>query len=212
MADISVRLRDALVADLVDEAVALKWDEEVERLTHDRIKEDYEVAAHLGRLLGFHTIAGPGDIKATLMSLVPELQRMLRDWPLPEDGKSVDILARQACRDLSPNEVYATLLAGPARWRRDALRCTVDGLSEQLAPILLRGFTSSLNEMLRRWAALDVPKLYLKWQNDKKTRDEKARKAERAARAALTPEERRRKREDDAKIRSGYFTPPGRTT
>jgi hypothetical protein len=208
MVDISRRLRDALVADLVaDEDDPA----EVDRLTRARIKDADEVRRHLGRQLGFWYIDGSGDIHATLQTLVPELERMLSAWPLPEDGRQAANLAQLACKDLNDYEVYATLLAGPSRWRKLAVNCTVDDLPDRLKVVLLSGFTASLNELLARWTSWDVPKLYGKWRDAKVEREHVEMEARRAATAQLSPEERQRIRADKAKVYGGIYTPPGKT-
>src|SRR6266511_284978 len=110
---LSPRLRNALVADLVEKAVP----DEVDRWLLARLPE-HEWVEHLARQLGFRTTDGPGGIHDTLMLCIPELDRMLREWPLPSDGKASYALARAATKSLTSLESYATLLVGPGKWRR----------------------------------------------------------------------------------------------
>ncbi len=163
---LSPRLRNALVADLIQDAdpaegdrlILAKWDE-------------HEATDHLARQLGFRVLCD-GDLHDTLAVLLPEIDRLLRQWPLPKDGKACSALVKVATKSLAPIEVYAALLSGPSTWRRQTLRadCTVSGLEKQLLMILQRGLSSRLNEMFGRWDAWDVRQLRDRWEEAKKRR------------------------------------------
>lgn len=207
--EISPRLHDALVADLVQEAIAEGDREEVETLMREPIRDEHEVTRHLRRQLDISEIEGSG-IHDTLWTLKPELEGLLHEWPPNQDGKAGDVLAQLACKNLGDYEVYATLLAGPTRWRaKGKVDCHVENLPANLLPILQRGLAASLNGMLGRWTRWDVRRLRARVHEERRISEA----AEQKARLAqTTPEVRRRKREDDRKQWANPFTRPGRIT
>ncbi len=219
MAEISHWLQNALVADLVEQAQQDHDFYEVHDLIYVPIKDEREVTGHLARHLGFRDLSVYNEaagLHATLLALVPELERLLKARPLPEDGKDAEALAQLVCRDLSPVETYATLLAGPPRWRgRRVSAGVIDSLPAQLAPVLVREFAASLNDLFARWRTLNVPGLFRKWKADEDARQERERVAALEARTERTTDlseaeraERRREREDRMKQRTGMgFTP-----
>jgi hypothetical protein len=209
--EISNWLHNALIADLVERAHADDDYREADRLIHERMEDEHEVTLHLALQLRLDAwnLDGPSDLHATLVTLVPVLQRALNEWPLPEDGKTANELAQLACKNLSDYEVYASLLDGPAKWRRAQIGGgSVEKLADQMRPILLREFTSSLNEMLERWRKLDLPKLYGRWMEAKRVHE----LAERQARQQLSSEVRQRRRADVMKQYGKPYVPPGKTT
>src|SRR5574341_628263 len=103
---LSPRLRNALIADLLENADPADGD----RLLLESRWDERTATDHLGRQLGFRTPCNT-DLHDTLVVILPEIDRMLREWPLPRDGKACGELAAVATKSLRPVETYAALLA-----------------------------------------------------------------------------------------------------
>lgn len=99
-----------------------------------------------------------GGVHDTLMVLIPELDRLLRDWPLNTESRTCRMLARAATRSLNDVDVYATLLAGPPAWRRSPVGadCKVERLVVHLRDTLERALAADLSQMLQKWSDWDV--------------------------------------------------------
>jgi hypothetical protein len=211
-ARISGRLRNALVADLTDEEADLV---EVDRLLTESMGER-DWTEHLGRQLGFRTMHSVGDVHATLMVLIPELDRLLRNWPLPEDGKAVGVLALAATKSLPPLEAYATLLDGPGGWHASLhFDSSFEGLGACFREALERGLRASLNDMFGRWTRWNIPKMRERWLEAKKRQAEEVSEVDLIERRR-TAEQRRQRlqetKEERAKWRTAAsFQAPGRT-
>ncbi len=209
--DISRRLHDALIADSVEDA----GDDEawIDQLLRWSAKDPRDVTEHLARQLGFSAFAMTDDavdLHETLFPLVTELDDILkRRWPLPPESKAASELAQLACRHLGGLATYATFRHGPERWKRERIGATTVGaLDLALQPLLLRCFTTSLNELLARWQRWDVLGLRERWKRERTERDEAAWEARKTERAGSSPQERARKRAERLKLSGGYnFTP-----
>jgi len=205
----SPRLHNALIADLLQDAEENEGDELLLR----KFADEYEWTEHLGRQLGVRT-DGPGGVHDTLMFLLPELDRMLSEWPIPTEGKGCDVLAREATKSLSPLEAYATLLAGPKKWRKASIDApsTVEGLATRLRTILERSLASALRGVLADWNSWDVRRLRDRWEEAKRRRAELNAQADTQSavpgrtRPEESPEDRRRWRQ------AASYRAPGRVT
>jgi hypothetical protein len=199
---ISWRLQHALVADEVVEDLSTEADELLEK----RIVDQTEWTEHLGRQLDIKTY-GRGDVHSTLLTLIPLLDELVRAWPPGHDPAVCRRLAEEACKNLSPFELYATLLAGPARWRtrKIAPGCTVDRLPVHLKPILEAALAAELDLMLGKWVQWDIPKIKERRKEALKASEKIPVKAERAP----TPRVRPPRGETDHL--KDLFVPRGRT-
>jgi hypothetical protein len=209
---LSPRLKDALIADLLQDAD----DDLGDQLLLERFRDEYEWTEHLKRQLGLRA-HGAGDVHETLKVLLPELGRLLREWPLPTDGKACRSLAEVATKSLLPVETYATLLSGPRRWRKPVLGqdVSVEHLDGRLRVVLQRALATSLNDMLGRWTAWEIPRLRQRWREAKARQSESREEVDETERAAARAERQRalrETREDRARWRRACYTPPGRTT
>jgi len=153
---ISWRLQHALVAYLVTEDLSPEADELLDKRMVDRT----EWTEHLGQQLDIKT-HGRGDVHSTLLTLIPLLEELVTAWPPAHDPSVCKRLAQEACKNLSPFELYATLLAGPARWRTRKIEagCTVDRLPVHLKPILEASLAAELDLMLGKWLQWDIPRI-----------------------------------------------------
>ena len=205
---ISRRLKDALVADLVFDDL----DEEGGRWLRQPIGDEYEWTMDLGRQLGMTHTHGPGGIHDTLMLMIPEIDNMLRAWPPPQMPEALQPLTHEATKNLSAIELYATLLAGPGRWRRRTITCTIENLPRQLQPTLERELATELSRVFTKWVNWDIPRLKERRQELRKAAEEDA-AAEASARASRSLRTRptRKELEDRRGDPSGFFQPPGRT-
>lgn len=151
---ISGRLRDALVADLVLEDLSSDY------WVTTRLHEEWEWTEHLGRQLGLN-MAGPGGLHETLLLMIPEIDDRLRgSWPPQQDIAWCRALAHEATKNLTPTEVYATFLSGPAQWKREKVNdCTVGKLHAHLQPRLEVCLAGELNRVLGDWVKWDVHRL-----------------------------------------------------
>jgi hypothetical protein len=209
---ISPRLKDALMADrIMTDEDQPDW----EWMDHE-MKNPEEWTRHLGRQMGMiesgdeYWQAGAHD---TLILLIPELDRIVGNWPPPTEATEFEQLAHVATKDLSPLELYSTLLAGPPRWRRAKLHSnrSVDQLPEELQPVLEREFASSLAAMVARWSRWDIRTFSARRKEERaavRARDEAEHEAAAQARRA---ELRERKLTDRVKEHEGYFQPLGKT-
>jgi len=205
---ITRRLRDALVADLV----VRELDEEGEYWLTAKL-EPRDWTRHLARQLGIAGTDGPGGIHDTLLVIVREVDRLIgRLRPTDELEEVCKELAHEATKNLQPLEVYATLLAGPSRWRQKKIEagCRVASLSGQLRPILERELANELRRVLGEWAKLDFRKLG--------EQREEAIKAARAnagagakATASTSPRQPQTARDRADRLKMRPFQPPGRT-
>ncbi len=202
---ISGRMKNALVADLV-----LADPENGDEWLVSPMRDEYEWTEHFGRQLGMRRTYGPGGIHDTLMVLVVEVDEWLRTWPPKPDPKSVQTLAHQATKFLTPVEVYATLLAGPGRWGQARIDegCRLDRLGAHMQPMLEKALASEINRLLDDWVKWDIRKL-------RERRDE-ALKALRAAQPKAVPERPpripyQRPTGKERAERLKHYHPPGRT-
>ena len=153
---ITRRLRDALVADLV----LGELDESGEYWLTAKL-EPRDWTHHLARQLGVD-MEGPGGIHDTLLLIVREVDRLIGTLrPTDQLEEICKELAHEATKNLQPLDVYATLLAGPARWRQKKIEagCRIANLPGQLQPILERELATELRRVLGEWAKLDFRKL-----------------------------------------------------
>jgi len=209
---ISSRLRNALVADLVESEQDVS---EVDRLLTQRMDEG-DWTDHLARQLGFRSTHGVANVHDTLMVLIPELDRLLRTWPLPVDGKAVATLAREATKSLTPLEAYATLLVGPGAWHSSLrLACSFEGLGGHFREAIERGLRSTLSDLLRRWNRWDIPRMRERWQEARRRqegRDDEERATDRARSAERRRARLQETKEDRERFRAAAsYQPPGRT-
>jgi hypothetical protein len=204
---ISPRLRDALVADLMEEA-----DEEVADwlLSERRRNDEHECTEDLARQLGFRQTYGP-VVHDVLMFMLPELDRLLRQWPLPQDNKECAFIVKHATSALRPGETLSLLIAGPPSWSRGPLPegATYASLPRHCESVAVKGLTASLRGVLDRWDTWNVPALHVQWNE--------ARFRKRAQSTAPTPPvseaERAQRRADRNRFnRTAGWVPPGRTT
>ena len=216
------RLKNALMADLVVDA---DLDEGDRLLLKGVGNSEHDWTDHLGRQLGLETRyyreAGIAGIHDTLMVLIPELDRMLQQWPPATDNGACSVLARAATQGLSDLEVYATLLAGSTAWRHSTVGadCRVENLASHLRTTIERALAADLSQMLQRWVAWDVLRLrdrgqHAKLQADTAEAERKVKQRERARHAAEAAPKRTRIPPppdiSSAKRLAGYYQPPGR--
>jgi hypothetical protein len=201
---ISERFKDALVADYVVED-----GDDLKEARRD-LKDERDWTWHLGRQLGFTDTYGPGGIHHTLMQVIYELEPLLRNWPLPADGRDCNDIANSATKSLTPVEVYATLTAGPKTWRKDDVPAKFSDLDSYFRTALRKGLAAALRALFLRWNEWDVPRLNVRSQEAQARRHAAAVTAKKAT---LTPQEQLQARRDRQKWRDGAsYRPPGRTT
>ncbi len=199
---ISGRFHDALLADLVVEEPDLGW-------LKEPIREPYEVVRHLARQLGLRDSSDVAGLDATLLFIAQELEALLRgSWPPSHDLQTCRSLVHEAVKHLHPSEVYATLNAGPAEWRKNALRpdSTVQSLRTQLPPILERAMTTAVSRMIGRWVTWDVPALHRR----NGTAVDRVVIDVRTGQTSRTPYQRATGRDRQDRLDAPYV-PPGRT-
>jgi hypothetical protein len=197
---ISPRLRNALVADKVagcDDA------EEGDRHLLRTSSDCSEWTAHLARQLGMgEHLYLPDDVHATLMVVIGELDRVLRDPALLRSTTEPREIAEAATRHLGAEEAEAMLLLGPESWRRDA----EDQPSSTLRARANRALSSALARLFQQWDEWDVVRLVERWHEAQALRTEKIRKEKIKA-----EEERRRRRVAAMKpkrVRGKLIPPP----
>ena len=204
---ITRRLRDALVADLV----LGELDEEGEYWLTAKL-EPRDWTHHLARQLGIDRTDGPGGIHDTLLVIVREIDRLIGSLrPTDEVEEICKDLAHEATKNLQPLEVYATLLAGPSRWRQKKIEagCKIANLPGQLRPILERELANELRRVLGEWAKLDFRKLgEQREQAIKAARAEADTGAKTTASSGLRQPQTTQDRADRLKLRP--FQPPGK--
>ena len=205
---ISPRLRNALVADLVVEDLSDEGDELLLRPLHDPM----EWTEHFGRQLGMHTTYGTGGVHDTLLLILREVEDLIRAWPIRHDVGLCRALAHEATKHLGPLELYATLLAGPARWRNAKIEpgCKIDRLPGRLQPILEKALAAELNRVLAKWDQWDIRKL--RERRSAAIQEAKAAQARAGAEAAgpRVPYQRPTGRDRIDRLTPPY-QPPGRT-
>lgn len=201
---ISGRLKDALVADYVVED-----GDDLEDARRD-LKDERDWTCHLGRQLGFTDTYGPGGIHDTLMQVILQLEPLLRNWPLPADGRDCNDIAESATKSLTPAEAYATLRAGPKTWRKDDVPPRFSDLDSYFRAALRKGLAAALRSLFARWNDWDVRRLYVRSQEAQARRQAAAVSEQKET---LTPQERLQARRDRQRWREGAnYRPPGRTT
>jgi hypothetical protein len=209
--NISGRLKTALVADM---AMADLSEENTRWMTVP-VRGPRDWTGHLARQLGVQELEQDSDnVHYTLMVVIPELDKMLREWPPPTDPDPYVVLARAATKNLQARLVYDLLLVGPPAWRdRTIDGGRVESLRARLQYVLEQALASDLQQVVARWDDWDVREL-------KKRRDEAVqarRKAEEAELEAVKEQSRAarkppsRKELADRIPRQGWFVPPGRT-
>lgn len=211
---ISRLLKNALVADRVMED--LDEEDEDEDWLMQPLNDPHEWTENLGRQLGMkdywmYREAGAHD---TLMLIIPVVEQLVTERPLTSDTSVFKQLAHEATKSLSSMELYATLLAGPPRWRQAKIGvdCKVERLPDHLKPILEKALAGELSRMFEQWTRWDIRNLEQRRKEALEIRRERAKAEAEAAR----PKTVRRKPSaqelaDRAKERGGFFTPPGRT-
>ena len=200
----SPRLKNALVADLVFENL----DQSGDHYLTDPLNDEYDWTEHFGRQLGLVRTWGDGGIHDTLIFILQQVDDLLRTWPPPQSPEDCRPLIEAATRSLTPIEVWDTLLAGPAKWRKGKIpEGTVERLPERLRPVLDRELAASLSQVLTTWVEWDIRKLRERRQEAMKAAEDKARAEARAA----APPRRRPTRKEIEDNRVVPFDPPGRT-
>jgi hypothetical protein len=159
---VSRLLKNALVADLVMEATS----QECDYLLTEPQNDDREWTNNLGRQLEMDThgkMWEVGGVHATLSFLVRMIDTdLMSPWRPPHELVLCQELAHEATKHLGGFEMYATLLAGPTRWRRAGkirAGCPVENLPIQLQPILKNALGSQLHGVLGNWQRWDIRKL-----------------------------------------------------
>lgn len=204
---ISPRLKQALVADLVMEDLSRDADHWLVDLPRD----ESEWTEHLARQLGIARSSSGGGIHDTLLTIVWELDELLdAPWPPVHDSTVCRQIAHEATKHLSALEIHTTLLAGPAQWKRERIEagCKIERLAGHMQPLLEKGIAAELNRVIARWTEWDIRQL-------RDRRREALDAARNLSAAAETPVQRvpyrrptGRERFDRLKPR---YQPPGRT-
>ncbi|MGP8064506.1 MAG: hypothetical protein ACLP5O_18420 [Acidimicrobiales bacterium] len=208
----SPRLKQALVADLVMQ----EDDRSNDHLLTDRMNDNHELTENLARQLSL-TYYSPAGIHDTLLVVIVLIDELLRGvWPPPHTPEDCQPIAVAATKNLDGYEVYATLLAGPGRWRNRRIQdgVTVSSLPATLKPILATELATELSQMFSRWVQWDI--------RDLRGRRDEAIKAKQAAEAEQREAERKarpaRKRPTPAEIAArrqdnpvASYQPKGRT-
>jgi len=204
---ISPRLRDALVADLMEEA------DEEERdwlLSDKRRRDEHECTEDLARQLGFQRTYDP-VVHDLLLFVLPELERLLNQWPLPEDNKECAFIVKHATSGLGVGSTYVAVLSGPPAWSKGRLpdEATIGALPNHLESVLRKGLTSALRSVLDRWTQWNVPRLHHRWDEEWHRR----RATPATSPVVLTEAQRRQRREERNRFNQvAGWVPPGRTT
>lgn len=202
---ISPRMRDALVADRAMEDLSAEgngW-------MRDRPRQPEEWTENLARQLGIDFYYD--GVHETLLLVVEQLDALIREWPPSSDQDVCLDIARQATKNLTPIELYTTLLAGPGRWRKTKLssETSYDQLPARMKSDLERALAGELSRMLAQWKSWEIPKLHRK-------RDQAIAEARAKERNQPSNDGARVRRPPDRQAisdlrRGGYYTPPGRT-
>lgn len=205
---ISLRLKNALVADLVVEDVG----EEGDHWLVQPLRDEHEWTEHLARQLGMQTTDGPGGIHDTLLMIIGQVDELVRSWPPRHDIKVCAHLAHEATKHLTPIELFATLLAGPTHWRRLKIEagCAVERLDSHMQPMLEKALAADLNRVLSKWVEWDIRDL----QQRRKEALEAAKTARLKAEVEAAGPRIRYKRptgRDRADRLKPLYQPPGRT-
>lgn len=149
-------MKDALVADRV------VTDEAGEEAAHLLLDATYDCSLvdHLARQLGMAYC--PSSSEDTLEFLLPELDHILRNWPMNRDLATCKALAHDATKHIdSVHELLALLQAGPPPWKAAKIEhCRVDSLARSLRSALEKALTGSLAQMLENWDEWDVHRLH----------------------------------------------------
>jgi hypothetical protein len=182
-----------------------EWERASDYWLAQPLQDERDWTRNLGRQLGLRDdeIAGVHD---TLLLVVRELDNLIRVWPPPlEDGNACQQLAHEATKNLQPVELYATLMAGPPRWREARVQgCKIGKLAGQLQPALEKALAAGLNQVLGRWVKWDIREL-------RKRRDAAIRAVQEASVSApRVPYQRPEGRERWERLKPAY-RPPGRT-
>jgi hypothetical protein len=157
---ISPRLKDALISYLVADDLS----EEGDYWLRHRLRGPTEWTEHLGEQLRIKDRHGVAGIHDTLLAMIPEIDRLVGNWPPPTTPEQCESLALVAVKNLDSMEVYATLLAGPGEWRRGRISAetTVEGLSARLKPMLHKALASELSRVFDNWVKWKVPALHVR--------------------------------------------------
>lgn len=199
---ISRRLKNALIADLVMEDLTREGD----HWLADTADDEHDWTNHLARQLGIRDIYGASGLHETLMLILWQLDEALNDWPPLHDAGTCRDLANIATKDLSPIETYASLLAGPVHWRSQKIESVrVDKLGNQLRLIIEKALAAELARVIAKWVDWDVRRLNQRRRDAVEERSAAKAKAD----AAERPPPSARRRSGDKFIRP--FTPPGKT-
>jgi hypothetical protein len=200
---LSPRFKDALVADLVE-----VHGEDLKELVGEITTDESTWTENLARQLGFTSPYGVLGLHDTLMQVIYELDPLLNNWPLPDDGQACNEIAQSATRWLSPVEAYAMLRAGPKNWRKDnTLPRSFPELDVYLTHAVRRGLSSALKGLFVRWNHWDIRRLHTRWKEA-----ESRRRADHAAqrRPTLTPEQLEQQKRDraDRRKQTKFIPPP----
>jgi hypothetical protein len=185
-------------------------DEDADYLLSDkRRKDEREVTEDLARQLGFQR-PWESVVHETMLFVIPELDRLLAQWPLPEDNKECTFIVDHATKSLRPQETYALICAGPALWSKGQLPegLTIGALAKHLDAVLRKGLTAALRSLFDRWTKWKVPGLHVQWREARIQRPPNNPVVKRA----MTEAELLQRRAERKKFNEGAaFQPPGRT-
>jgi hypothetical protein len=190
----------------------LEGDEvELEEWLSNPLNDEGDCCGHLGRQLGFKNryYVSNDTVSEILLFLVKEIEQTSHPWPPPDDLTQCRHLAELATRDLTPLQLYSTLLEGSPTWRRKKLgEGSISSLPKRLQAALEDGLTTELSEMLGRWKRWNVPEL-------EKRREEMVRRGQviRPATEPALPRQRPSFEElrEMRALHQDDYTPPGRS-
>ena len=185
------------------------------------LNDEHDWTELLGSQMGV-TVSYRADLHSVLLFMLPEIERLLRPWPPPQSHEAWLPLANVAAQGLTPQQLYAALLAGPGRWLRGNLEAgTLETLPDKLQRLLVRSLAAELSAVVTRWVQWDIRNLkarrdaLIAEQEAQATEERAARSAEIAAAAATKKAPRRppspEQLADRAKERGGHYQPRGRT-
>jgi hypothetical protein len=154
---ISPWVRTALVADLAMADLGKEGDYWLQK----RVREKWECAEHFGRQLQVPVDEADeaAHLEETLVFLLRRVDEQIRQWPPPNDHALWLATVDLAVRNLTDVEAYATLLAGPGRWRRGQPSSGWDQLGGESRSRVSKGLTAELQRVLANWIEWDVPSL-----------------------------------------------------
>lgn len=203
---ISRRLKDALISDIVLDDLSPEADELLAR----RLRS-WELSGHLARHLGLgYDWRGTAGLEATMVFMLSELDDLLRTWPPIADIERCRSIAHAATAGLTTLEVVTTLLLGPKEWQRAKVGAgTVGALGAQLRPVLEERLAAEMLRMLERWTKDDVRNLRTVRAKAVEAAEREDAERQRLQRLAATPMRERPKREDRPRP-GAYFDPPPR--